>query len=324
MKIAFYSTKSYDKDYFNRFNSNHAISFYETQLNEITVNLINGDECVCVFVNDLLNATTLEALAKKGVKIVALRCAGYNNVDLAKAKQLGIKVVRVPAYSPYSVAEHAVALLQTLNRKIHKAYNRVREGNFNLEHLEGFDLFGKTIGIIGLGHIGKVLVNIMKGYGCKILICDIVKDPTIEGVEYVSLMQLFNNSDIISLHCPLNAETHYIINQKSIEQMKKGVVLVNTGRGGLIDTKAVIEGLKFGKIGGLALDVYEQEGNFFFTDHSNEIIKDEVLLRLMTFPNVIITSHQGFFTVEALTQIAKITLSNIDELVEKGSCVNEL
>ncbi|HTF81536.1 MAG TPA: 2-hydroxyacid dehydrogenase, partial [Cytophagales bacterium] len=281
---------------------------------------------VCVFVNDVLNASVIEDLAHNQVKTIALRCAGFNNVDLAAAKAHGLRVVRVPSYSPHAVAEHALALLLTLNRKTHKAYNRVREGNFSLQGLEGFDLFGKTIGVIGVGNIGRIFINIMKGFGCKILVYDIVQDPELlqQNVTYVPLERLFHESDVISLHCPLNAQTKYLINKDSLSLMKEHVYIVNTGRGGLIHTKDVIEYLKNGKIGGLALDVYEQESALFFSDHSADIIQDDQLLRLTTFPNVIITSHQGFFTQEALTQIAQITLNNINDIAAGRPCANEV
>ena len=326
MKIAFFSTKPYDRAYFDKYNKSHEIVYHEALLNENSVNMVDDASCVCVFVNDVLNASVIEDLAHKQVKTIALRCAGFNNVDLAAAKAHGLRVVRVPSYSPHAVAEHALALLLTLNRKTHKAYNRVREGNFSLQGLEGFDLFGKTIGVIGVGNIGRIFINIMKGFGCKILVYDIVQDPELlqQNVTYVPLERLFHESDVISLHCPLNAQTKYLINKDSLSLMKDHVYIVNTGRGGLIHTKDVIEYLKNGKIGGLALDVYEQESALFFSDHSADIIQDDQLLRLTTFPNVIITSHQGFFTQEALTQIAQITLNNINDIAAGRPCANEV
>lgn len=326
MKVLFYSSKSYDKQYFNIANKTHTLRFIESALSQETVNLITDEEAICIFVNDLVNATVVELLHQKGIKIIALRCAGFNNVDLVACKKYDIKLVRVPAYSPYAVAEHAVALLQTLNRKIHKAYNRVREGNFSLEHLDGFDLHGKTVGVVGTGHIGQIFSTIMLGFGCNLLAYDPQPIPELisKGVDYVTLNELFSKSDIISLHCPLNEHTHYIINENSLALMKEHVFIINTGRGGHIDTKAIIEYLKNGKIGGLALDVYEQESELFFTDHSSEIIKDEILTRLMTFPNVLITSHQGFFTKEALAQIAQITLQNISDIETNSICKNSL
>ena len=265
-------------------------------------------------------------MAKMGVQLIALRSAGYNNVDLAAAKKHGLTVVRVPAYSPHAVAEHAVALILTLNRKTHKAYNRVRDGNFSLDKLMGFDLFGKTVGVVGTGKIGKVFCHIMRGFGCTVLAYDIVEnkalntDPTgflRKGVTYVTLPELLKKSDIVSLHCPLNTATHHLINAAALHTMKRGSMLINTGRGGLIDSKAVIEALKTGQLGYLGLDVYEQEEKLFSKDFSEFIIQDDVILRLLSFPNVLVTAHQAFFTEEALTQIAQITLGNI-ECFEKG------
>lgn len=314
MKIAFFSTKTYDREFFDRYVTTHQITYYEGRLRMPTVELTKGCDAVCVFVNDRLNAEVIAALKQNGVKLIALRCAGFNNVDLEAAKEKGIRVVRVPAYSPHAVAEHAVALILTLNRKTHKAYNRVREGNFSLERLTGFDLYGKTIGVIGTGKIGQAFCNIMLGFGSKVLAFDLIEDKELaaKGVEYVPLIDVLQQSDIISLHCPLNEQTSHIINKQTIEMMKEGVMLVNTSRGGLIDTINVIEGLKNGKIGYLGLDVYEQEEKLFFKDLSENIIQDDVIMRLLSFPNVLITSHQGFFTEEALIQIAQTTLDNID------------
>jgi D-lactate dehydrogenase len=283
-------------------------------LNEQTASLAAGCNAVCVFVNDKLNKSVIEILKANGIKLIALRCAGFNNVDLESAKANNIKAVRVPAYSPHAVAEHAVALILTLNRKTHKAYNRVREGNFSLERLTGFDLFEKTVGVIGTGKIGQSFCNIMLGFGCRVLAFDLIenKDMAAKGVEYVPLIDVLQQSDIISLHCPLNEQTKYIINKQTIDMMKEGVMLINTSRGGLIHTAAVIESLKNGKIAYLGLDVYEQEEKLFFKDLSENIIQDDMIMRLLSFPNVLITSHQGFFTEEALTQIAQTTLSNID------------
>ena len=314
MKIAFFSTKSYDREFFDKYVSTHEIIYFEAPLNEQTANLAAGCNAVCVFVNDKLNKAVLDQLKSKGIKLIALRCAGFNNVDLESAKANNIKVVRVPAYSPHAVAEHAVALILTLNRKTHKAYNRVREGNFSLERLTGFDLFEKTVGVIGTGKIGQAFCNIMLGFGCKVLAFDLFenKELAAKGVEYVPLIDVLQQSDIISLHCPLNEQTKHIINGQTIAMMKEGVMLINTSRGGLIDTPAVIALLKNGKIGYLGLDVYEQEEKLFFKDLSENIIQDDMIMRLLSFPNVLITSHQGFFTEEALTQIAQTTLSNID------------
>ncbi|MGL5233553.1 MAG: 2-hydroxyacid dehydrogenase, partial [Empedobacter falsenii] len=276
---------------------------------------------VCVFVNDKVNRQVIEILAKKGVKIIALRCAGFNNVDLEAAKEFGIKICRVPAYSPEAVAEHTMAMLLTLNRKTHKAYNRVREQNFALNGLLGFNLFQKTIGIVGTGKIGKAFINIAKGFGCKIIAYDLYPDQELmnNGVEYVELDKLFKTSDIISLHCPLTPENHYMINQETIAMMKDGVTIINTSRGGLINTHEAIEALKNHKIGYLGIDVYEQEEKLFFKDLSAEIIQDDMIQRLMSFPNVLVTAHQAFFTQEALEQISEITMRSISEILEKGS-----
>ncbi len=315
MKIAFFSTKSYDREFFDRYVSTHEMIYFEAPLNKLTVNLAVGCNAVCVFVNDKLDATVLGHLKDAGVKLIALRCAGFNNVDLAAAKKLEIPIVRVPAYSPHAVAEHAVALILTLNRKTHKAYNRVREGNFSLERLTGFDLFGKTVGVIGTGKIGQAFCDIMLGFGCRVLAFDLVahKPTEAKGVEYLPLVDIFAQADIISLHCPLNEQTKYVINADTIGRMKEGVMVINTSRGALIDTAAAVEGLKTGRIGFLGLDVYEQEEKLFFNDLSENVIQDDVIMRLLSFPNVLITSHQGFFTAEALTQIAQVTLRNIDE-----------
>lgn len=315
MKVAFFSTKSYDREFFSHYVSTHEIVYFEAQLNSQTVNLATGCGAVCVFVNDKLTKEVITGLKNLGVKLIVLRCAGFNNVDLEAAKASNIKVARVPAYSPHAVAEHATALILTLNRKTHKAYNRVREGNFSLERLTGFDLFEKTIGVIGTGKIGEAFCNIMLGFGCKVLAFDLIanKELAAKGVTYLPLIDLFQQSDIISLHCPLNEQTKHIINQETVAMMKDEAMLVNTSRGGLIDTPAVIEALKTGKIGYLGLDVYEQEEKLFFNDLSENVIQDDMIIRLISFPNVLITAHQGFFTEEALTQIAKTTLGNIDD-----------
>ena len=315
MKIAFFSTKSYDREYFDRHVTTHELVYFEVPLNRQTVNLVAGCNAVCVFVNDRLDAFVINKLKEAGVKLIALRCAGFNNVDLASAAANNLVVVRVPAYSPYAVAEHAVALILTLNRKTHKAYNRVREGNFSLERLTGFDLYGKTVGVIGTGRIGQVFCDIMRGFGCKVLAFDLIehKPTAAKGVTYLPLIDIFSEADIISLHCPLNEQTRHVIDQQTIKMMKEGVMLINTSRGALIDTAAAIDGLKSGRIGYLGLDVYEQEEKLFFNDLSENIIQDDVIMRLLSFPNVLITSHQGFFTEEAMTQIAQITLKNVDE-----------
>lgn len=323
MKIAFFSSKPYDKIFFEAENKNYGfeLNFYETHLGPHIVNAIEDEQAVCVFVNDKVNRQVIEILAKKGVKIIALRCAGFNNVDLEAAKEFGIKVCRVPAYSPEAVAEHTMAMLLTLNRKTHKAYNRVREQNFALNGLLGFNLFQKTIGIVGTGKIGKAYINIAKGFGCKIIAYDLYPDQELmnNGVEYVELDKLFKSSDIISLHCPLTPENHYMINQETIAMMKDGVTIINTSRGGLINTHEAIEALKNHKIGYLGIDVYEQEEKLFFKDLSAEIIQDDMIQRLMSFPNVLVTAHQAFFTQEALEQISEITMRSISEIKEKGS-----
>jgi len=326
MKIAFFSTKSYDREFFDHYVTTHEIIYFEARLDKQTASLAAGCNAVCVFVNDKLSRNTIIELKKTGIQLIALRSAGFNNVDLAAAKENGIPVVRVPAYSPFAVAEHAVALMLTLNRKTHKAYNRVREGNFSLERLTGFDLHGKTVGVIGTGKIGQIFCDIMMGFGCNVLAFDlIVHQPTVaKGVTYLPLVDIFEQADIISLHCPLNEQTKYIINEKTIEMMKKGVMLINTSRGALIDTSAAIHGLKSGRIGYLGLDVYEQEEKLFFKDLSENIIQDDEILRLLSFPNVLITSHQGFFTEEALTQIAQITLKNIDDFESGKELKNQV
>lgn len=315
MKIAFFSTKSYDREFFNRYVTTHEIVYFEAPLNHQTVNLANGCTAICVFVNDKLDAGVITELKKAGVKLIALRCAGFNNVDIAAAKEQGIAVVRVPAYSPHAVAEHALALIMTLNRKTHKAYNRIREGNFSLDRLTGFDLYGKTVGVIGTGKIGQVFCDIMLGFGCKVLAFDlVVHQPTeAKGVMYLPLIDILSLSKIISLHCPLTEQTRHVINAQTIGMMSDNVMLINTSRGALIDTGAAIDGLKSGRIGYLGLDVYEQEEKLFFNDLSENIIQDDIIMRLLSFPNVLITSHQGFFTEEALTQIAQITLRNMDD-----------
>ncbi|WP_153797050.1 2-hydroxyacid dehydrogenase [Foetidibacter luteolus] len=323
MKITFFSTQPYDKEFFNRYNDSFGfnLEFFETSLTTQTVSLANGAQVVCVFVNDKVDAKVIEKLALEKVSIIALRCAGFNNVDLEAAKQFGIKVCRVPAYSPEAVAEHAVAMILTLNRKTHKAYNRVREQNFSLNGLLGFDLHGKTVGVIGTGNIGKAFCHIMLGFGCKVLAFDIIanKDLDAAGVKFLPLIDILQQADVLSLHCPLNNQTRHIISSETIPMLKKGVMLINTSRGGLIDTAAVIDALKKGLIGSLGIDVYEQEEKLFFRDLSASIIEDDTIQRLMSFPNVLVTAHQAFFTNEALTQIALTTLKNINELLKEGN-----
>lgn len=329
MKTVVFSTKPYDRKFLEAAAAagfNHELRFLEPRLTLETVELAQGFEAVCVFVNDLLDAPVLQALARQNTRVIALRCAGFNNVDLATAGKLGIRVVRVPAYSPYAVAEHTACLVLALNRNIHRAYSRVREGNFSLNGLLGFDLRGRTVGVIGTGEIGTVFATIMRGFGCRVLGYD--KFPSQKckalGVEYVDLPTLFAESDIISLHCPLTPETHHLIDAESIATMKKGVMIINTSRGAVIDTRAVIAGLKSGKIGHLGLDVYEEEADVFFEDLSNVVIPDDTLSRLLTFPNVLITGHQAFFTREALGCIAETTLQNLADLEKDGTCANEV
>ncbi|HSU50520.1 MAG TPA: 2-hydroxyacid dehydrogenase [Segetibacter sp.] len=321
MKITFFSTQPYDKEFFTEHNEHfgYTLEYLETGLNEKTADLVKKSEAVCVFVNDKVNRAVIECLASKGIKIVALRCAGFNNVDLTAAKENNIKVCRVPTYSPEAVAEHAVAMILTLNRKTHKAYNRVREQNFSLNGLLGFDLHNKTVGVVGTGNIGRAFCKIMRGFGCKVLAFDLIANREMEalGVTYLPLLEVISSSDIISLHSPLTEESHNLINVETISIMKKGAMLINTSRGGLVDTKAVIEGLKSGRLGFVGIDVYEQEEKLFFRDLSSGIIQDDVISRLISFPNVLITAHQGFFTKEALTQIAEVTLSNIYSIVNQ-------
>lgn len=323
MKIAFFDTKPYDKKSFEQYqNENLKFKFFETKLNIDTADLAKGCEVVCIFVNDTANAEVIDKLYELGVKVLALRCAGYNNVDVKYAYKK-IHVVHVPAYSPYAVAEHAMAMLLTSIRRIHKAYNRTKDFNFSLSGLTGFDLHGKTVGVIGTGKIGRIFINICKGFGMKILAYDKFALPDAD-FEYVTLDRLFAESDIISLHCPLTPETEYIINENSIEKMKKGVVLLNTSRGALIDTDALIDGIKSRKIGAACLDVYEEESDIFFEDFSGHIVDDDTLARLISMPNVIVTSHQAFLTEEALGNIAETTISNINEVLLNGGSNNEL
>ena len=329
MNVAVFSTRPYDERFLQESNAQgdnteagtapHDLTFFEVRLTPATAPLAAGFKAVCAFVNDDLGREVLTSLAAGGTRLIALRSAGFNHVDMKAAKDLGLTVVRVPTYSPYAVAEHALALVLTLNRKTHRAYNRVREGNFALEGLLGFDLHGKTVGVVGTGKIGAVFATIMRGFGVKVLAYDPYPDEMLaETVTYTSLEQLFGEADIISLHCPLTPETHHLIGHDALEQMKPGVMLVNTSRGALVDTKAVIAGLKSGKVGTLGLDVYEEEADLFFEDLSSRVITDDVFSRLLTFPNVLITGHQGFFTAEALTNIARTTLANITAFEQGG------
>lgn len=328
MRVAIFSTKHYDRVFLETANATcgHELVFFEPRLTEETTLLAAQFPAVCVFVNDQLSAPVLTALAGQGTRLIALRSAGFNNVDLIAARELGLTVVRVPAYSPYAVAEHTVGLILTLNRKIHRAYARVREGNFALDGLLGFDLHGRTVGVIGTGKIGAVVARILKGFGCQLLAHDPFPNPDCErlGVKYVSLQNLFTASDVITLHCPLTPETHHLISAQAISQMKSGVMLINTGRGALIDTQAVIEALKSGRIGYLGLDVYEEEADLFFEDLSDKVIHDDVFARLLTFPNVVITGHQGFFTEEALKNIAETTLANITAFEQGQGAMHEV
>jgi D-lactate dehydrogenase len=326
MKIAFFSTKPYDRRFFDPANRTfgHEITYFETRLTRQTIRLAEGCECVCAFVNDQVDASVLIALAAQGTRLIALRCAGFNNVDVNSAKELGVSVVRVPAYSPYAVAEHTVGLMLALNRKIYWAHSRVREGNYSLDGLLGFDMRGRTAGIIGTGKIGESVIRILHGFGCSLIACDKVPNPACEalGVEYVELNDLFERSDIISLHCPLFAETHHLINNEAIARMKKGVMIINTSRGALMDTRAAIDGLKSEKIGYLGIDVYEEEEDLFFEDKTFEIRTDDVFARLTTFPNVVITGHQAYFTQEAVAHIAQTTLENITAYENGKELVN--
>lgn len=328
MNIAFFSTKSYDRTHFESAveSSGHDITFFEDALNLQTATLVNGYDAVCIFVNNPLDEPLIAKISELGVKVIALRSAGFNHVNLNACEKYGLTVYRVPAYSPEAVAEHTVALILTLNRKTHKAYNRVRENNYSLEGLTGFNLHGKTVGVIGTGTIGTAFCKIMTGFGCKILAFDPNENDEIKklGGDYVDLDDLFESSDIISLHCPLIPQTRHMIDKESIEKMKNGVMLINTSRGALIDTLAVIDGLKRKKVSFLGIDVYEQEDNLFFKDLSNEVIQDDEIARLMTFPNVLITGHQAFLTEEALQQITEVTIQNLTRHEQGKEVENEV
>ncbi|HNX68206.1 MAG TPA: 2-hydroxyacid dehydrogenase [Candidatus Omnitrophota bacterium] len=328
VKVAFFDTKSYDPGFFDEANKElgFKITYFYNHLNLETAPLASGYDAVCVFVNDTVSEKILERFCRDKVRLIALRGAGYNNVDLHAAFGK-MHVVRVPAYSPHAVAEHAVALMLTLNRKIHRAYYRTRDNNFTLDGLMGFDMHQKTAGIIGTGQIGKAAIEILKGFGMRVLAYDLFRDTSYQqriGFDYVDLPTLYRESDIVSLHCPLSKETHHLIGEKAIAQMKPGVMLINTGRGMLIDSRALIDGLKTGKIGYAGLDVYEEESEYFFEDFSNAVMPDDVLARLLSFNNVLITSHQGFFTREALRNIAQTTLNNIREYFSNGNLPNEI
>lgn len=328
MKIAFYDAKPYDKPYFDKYGKEYGIAFkyFETKLNEDTVDLAQKYDGVCAFVNDTVNAAVIDRLSEMGVQVLALRCAGFNNVDMKHAFGK-IHVLRVPAYSPYAVAEHTMALLLTSIRRIHKAYIRSRDFNFSLAGLTGFDLHGKTVGVIGTGRIGRVFIDICRGFGMKVLAYDKFPADGLDNgdtVRYVELEELFANSDIISLHCPLTEDTHHVIDAKALDQCKRGVVILNTSRGALVDAEALLAGIKSRKVGAACLDVYEEESNLFFEDNSGHIMEDDTLARLISMPNVIVTSHQAFLTEEALENIAETTVKNFVSFFETKQCKNEL
>lgn len=323
MKVAFYDTKPYDKVWFDKKKTDDVeLHYFESRLTERTAKLAEGYDVVCAFVNDELNENTVNTLYNAGVKLIAMRCAGFNNVDI-KACKGKIKVVRVPAYSPYAVAEHAIGLLLTLNRKIHRAYNRTREGNFTLNGLTGFDLHGKTVGVVGTGKIGKIFIEICKGFGMNVLAYDLYPDKNLD-VKYVDKDELLKESDIISLHCPLTEQTYHFIDEQSVDMMKEGAVLINTSRGALVKKEALLGGLRSKKIGAAGLDVYEEEAGYFYEDCSNDIIKDDVLALLVSMSNVIVTSHQAFLTNEALMNIAETTIENIKEFAGGKELTNEV
>ena len=328
MKIAVFSTKPYDRQFLDAANAaeGHELQYFEAALGPESVALAAGHAGVCIFVNDVANADVLQALRDGGTALVALRCTGFNNVDLGAAARLGVKVVRVVDYSPHSVAEHAVALLLAINRKTHRAYNRTRDSNFSLDGLMGFDLHGKTAAVVGTGKIGRVFARIMLGFGCNVLGYDTSPSAEFEalGARYAASGEIGANADIISLHCPLTPETYHIVDAASLARMKRGALLVNTSRGGLVDTEAAIEALKTGQLGGLALDVYEQEAALFFRDLSGTIVTDDVLQRLLAFPNVIVTGHQAFLTREAITTISETTLRSVSEFARKIPLTNEV
>ena len=330
MRVAVFSTKSYDRQFLEEANqargASHDLIFLEPRLSAQTASLAMHADAVCAFVNDQLDRATLTVLAAQGIRLIALRSAGFNHVDLAAARELGVAVARVPAYSPHAIAEHTVALILSLNRKIHRAYARVREGNFALDGLLGFDLRGRTVGIIGTGKIGMAVARIMTGFGCRILAHDPAPNPELEacGGSYVGMDELLTASDIITLHCPLNLATRHVIDPAAVARMKPGVMLINTSRGAVVDTQAVIAGLKSGAIGYLGLDVYEEEADLFFEDLSDQMIHDDVFARLLTFPNVLITGHQGFFTADAMAAIAAVTIENLTSYEQTGRAVHQL
>lgn len=326
MRVAVFSTKPYDSQFLNEANAAglHEFSYFETRLTPATAALADGFEALCVFVNDVVDATVLKELSGRGLNVVALRCAGFNNVDLQAAEQYGVQVVRVPAYSPHAVAEHTLALLLGLNRRLHRAWARVREGNFSLHGLMGFDLHGRTAGVVGTGRIGQIVVQLLHAFGCDVLAYDVERNEAVEqaGARYVELDQLLRMSDVVTLHCPLTPDTRHLIDADALARMKAGAILINTSRGAIVDTDAVISALKSGRLGGLAIDVYEEEADLFFEDLSDQVIRDDVFARLLTFPNVLITGHQAFFTREAMTQIAETTVSNLAEIERGSECPN--
>lgn len=326
MNVAVFSSKPYDVEFLTAANADghHDLHFLEPRLSAATAALAAGAEAVCLFVNDDASAPVLDMLAAVGVRVVALRSAGFNHVDLDAAERHGMTVVRVPGYSPHAVAEHCVGLILALNRHIHRAYNRVRDGNFSLQGLLGFDLYGSTVGVVGTGQIGRCFARIMMGFGCRVLAYDPYPDHDLAamGVQYVTLEALWPQCDIVSLHCPLTPATHHLVNAGTLQHMKHGVMVINTGRGALVDTTAVIAALKTGRIGSLGLDVYEEEGDLFFEDLSDQVLHDDVFTRLLTFPNVLITGHQAFFTVNALTNIATTTIANLDDVAAGKPAAN--
>jgi D-lactate dehydrogenase len=328
MRVAVFSTKSYDREFLERANRDikHELVYFEPRLTAETAPLADGFPAVCAFVNDVLDERVLSQLAGGNTRLIVLRSAGFNHVDLKTAAQLQMTVLRVPAYSPHAVAEHTVGMILSLNRKLHRAYVRVREGNFSLEGLLGFDLVGRCVGVIGTGKIGTLVAQIMGGFGCRIWGYDLYPNERCRqiGVRYVPLETLLAESDIVTLHCPLSPESHYLINEATVRQMKRGAMLINTSRGAIIDTRAVIEGLKSGKIGALGIDVYEEEEDLFFEDFSDQVIQDDTFARLLTFPNVLITGHQAFFTRDALEQIAQTTLGNVSQFERGGPCEHQV
>jgi len=326
MKIAVFSNCAYDQEFLEKYNTGHELTFFPQALNFDNVILTKTFDALCLFVNDRADEQVLAALAENGVKLILLRCAGFNNINLEAAEQNGIKILRVPAYSPEAVAEHALAMIMTLNRKTHKAYNRVKEGNFSLESLMGFNLHNCKVALIGTGNIGKAMYRILKGFGCQLSAYDPYPDADLlaDGLTYASLAEVLKDAKIVTLHCPLTDQSFHMINEQTLKYIKQGAMLINTSRGALIQTSAVVDSLKSGQLGYLGLDVYEQESALFFRDHSGEVIQDDLIARLISFPNVLITSHQGFFTCEAMQQIAEITFSNADAFANGRQLINEI